>query len=318
MKKPSKMNAAEQIKLLKKTLGYQTFDRPKVTWLDTGSPRLNSVLGSKEFGLRYGTMVVVCGDWSSGKTLLTTKLAGLAQADGADIGYGDIENSVDPAFAKRMGGLDFGKQLGDSLFENVALFQPSIGIFGKTKKQPTLKVRLQSAEELFNMMEKWMLMQQEINPKGKRVLVVDSTTAISPEEELAKDIDEQNMRTQMSLPMFLNKLLKRWQHVALNTNTLILLISQIRIDPMAMFGNPERLPGGKGLHFYPAVIAQLRRASKGGTILDGQGEVIGLRSTITNLKNKTGWGSVEHRKCGMKAFFIRNKWKFLPPKKVKA
>lgn len=309
-----RLNAAVLVSSIKKELGYKTMARPEAAWLDTGSPRLNRVLGSEEYGIRYGKIIVICGDWSSGKTLLGNKLCGLAQADGAEVGYGDIENSVDPPFAKKMSGLDFGKELGPGLYENVALFQPEVGIFGKTKKQPSLKVRLETAEELFNLMEKWMLKSYELNPKGKRVLLIDSTTAVSPEEELAKDVDEQNMRTKMSLPMFLNMLLKRWQHVALNTNTLVILISQIRIDPMAMFGNPERLPGGKGLHFYPAVIVQSKRARKGGTILDSNGDVIGLRSILTNLKNKTGWGSVERKKCGMKAYFTKNKWKFLPAK----
>jgi RecA/RadA recombinase len=317
IKDPKKMNAGQQIALIKRELGYQTFERPPRYWLDTGSPRLNSVVGSRELGAAYGKMIVLAGDYSSGKTLLGTKLLGLAQADGAECGHVDIENSADPAFALKMGGLDFGRELRDGTYEKVALFRPEVGVFGpKKKKGITEQVRLQAAEELFTVVERWMMLHRRLEPKGKLALLVDSTTAIVPEEEMTAGIADQNMRTRLSLPVFLNMLTKRWQHVALNTNTLIILISQIRINPTAMWGNPERIPGGKGLVFYPAVVAQLRRSNKGGTILDDDQNVIGIRSTIKNLKNKTGGQSVEGRRIGFKAFFDKNRWKFLKAKDV--
>lgn len=317
-KDPSKMNAAQQIQLIKDSLGWTTYKQPPRYWLDTGSRRLNGAIGSPELGAAYGKMVLLCGDYSSGKTMLGAKIVGLAQADDAQCGYVDVENSHDPDFALKMGGLDFGREIAPGLYEKVALFRPEVGVFGKTKKQVKLETRLQTAEELFTLAERWMLLQRSINPQGKIAMLVDSTTAIVPEEEMVAGIDKQNMRTRLSLPIFLNMLLKRWQQVALNTNALVVLVSQIRIDPTAMFGNPERIPGGKGLLFYPAVIAQLRRANKGGTIVDANGDVIGLRSTIKNLKNKTGGKSVEGRRCGMKAYFGKNRWKFVSAKDIKA
>ena len=316
-KAPEQMSIGEQVAYIQNNLGYQPMIRQPKMWLKTGSKRLNSVLGSRGFGIPYGKVILLAGDYSSGKTLLGTKILGLAQADGADPGYIDIENSADPVFAKRMGGLDFGEEIGPNIWEKVALFQPGVGIFGRTKRQPKAEVRLQTAEELFTVAEKWVMLRHRLNPKGKRAFLVDSTTAIVPEEEMVAGLDDQNMRSRLSPAVFLNTMTKRWAQIALNTNTLVILISQIRIDPTAMFGNPERIPGGKGLVFYPSIIAQLRRANKGGNITDPAGNVVGLRSTISNLKNKAGAGSVERCKIGMKAYFKKNEWQFFDAKEVK-
>lgn len=325
-KDPSKMSAGEQVALIKQQLGYTTFHKPPKYWLNLGNPRLNSVMGSEEFGTLYGKMVLLCGDYSSGKTLVGNLIMGLAQADGASCGVVDIENSSDPPFSRRMAGFDFGEKLPDGSYTKVALFRAEAGIFSKKDKKgkrvPT-GLRLQTAEELFKLVESWMFLQRQINPTGKIALLIDSTTAIVPERELEAGIDEQNMPSRLSLPVFLNGLLKRWQQVALNTNALIVLISQIRINPGVMFGNPEKIPGGKGQYFYPAIICQLRRGKKRGVILDSEGDVIGLNTVMKNLKNKVGGHSVEGRRCGVRIMFPRRtgkktfskgKWKFLPAK----
>lgn len=314
---PASMSAGEQVAFIKKELGYTTLEKPPRFWLKTKSRRLNGTMGSRKKGIPYGKCIVLAGDYSSGKTMVGTYLCGEGQRDGADIGYVDVENSSDARWAKKMGGLDFGKEIAPGVWEKVALFQPEVGVFGRTKKQNNLLTRLQTAEELLTMAERWMLLQRQLKPQGKRILLVDSTTAIVPEEEMLAGMDKANMRTQLSLPIILNRLTKRWNQVALNTNTLIIYISQIRIDPMAMFGNPERIPGGKGLLFYPSIICQLRRANKGGNVKSPEGNVIGLRSVIKNLKNKAGSGSTEGKSCGFKAMFHKNSWQFMSAKDLK-
>lgn len=315
-KDPSKMNAAEQVAFISKAMGFEVMKREPKMWLDTGSRRLNRVVGSPDLGAAYGKTMVFAGDFSSGKTMIATKLLGLAQEDGAAIGYVDVENSHDPVWAMNMGGLDFGKEVPGG-YSRVALFQPEVGIFGKTKKQPSLATRLQTAEELFTMAERWMLMQRTLKPQGKRAILVDSTTAIQPEEEMVHGLDDQNMRSRLSLPVFMNLMTKRWNQIALNTNTLVIYVSQIRIDPTAMFGDPTRIPGGKGILFYPHVINVLKRANKGGMIKDSNDNLIGLRTVITNMKNKAGGGSLERSQCGFKAYFNKNKWKFMAAKELK-
>lgn len=305
----AKMNAQEQVELIQKRLGYQTFERPPKVWLDTGSQMFNSVVGSKEKGIAYGKILTFAGMPSSGKTLLAAFIAGLAQGDGAQIGWVDVENSFDPTWVK-IHGLDPGQSIGAG-FEKVALFQPELGIFGKKKKNEVM--RLQAAEELFASAEAWMVLQRELDPKCKLCVVVDSTTSVEPAEELEAGLTGQNMRTKMLAP-FLNLLSKRWKTVAFHTNAIVIFIAQLRKNPGQLFGNPEYIPGGNGVLFYPSVICKVRR-TKGGLIVKN-GRPIGVKSTITNVKNKAGEGSVEGLRCGFKAAFHDFDWRFMSAEKL--
>lgn len=337
---PARMSQAEQVEFLKKQLGYVTFSRPPKYWLKTGSRRLNYVLGSRALGIPYGKMLTLAGKPSSGKTLLALRLAAKAQADGAVIGWVDIENSFDNEWAGRQG-LDCGEQVLDSQghvigYTNIALFQPEFGVFGKSGREKrkevkdrqkarkagkqferkiTLDERLQTAEELFTTVEKWLVLQRKLDPTARVYLAVDSTTALQPEEEIAGGYTDQNMRTKISLAPFLNLLTKRLVPIALHTNAFITLVSQLRTNPTAMFQNPDYVPGGNGVLFYPSAICWMRRRRN---IVDEEtGRVIGVESIIENKKNKMGGGSVEYGTCGMRAFFNSSDWKFVEVEELK-
>lgn len=313
VKKAKILTPGEEALLIKQEMEYRTFEKPVALWLKTGSKRFNKVIGSEDFGIPYGKMVLICGDFSSGKTLTGLKIMGLAQEDGAEPGYVDLENSHDPEWALKVANLDFGKQIAPGIYDKVALFRSEIGIFKKERaekgKKTPPQIRMLAAEQLFDQAEQWVLRRFIKNPKGKSVLLVDSMTAAVPEGEMFAGIDGMNLRTKMSPAVFNNALLKRWQSLAVDTNCLIVLISHIHIDPMA-FGNPERIPGGKGMYMYPHVIVQARRGNKGGNVVNGSGSIVGLRSTLTNLKNKSGQGSIERAKCAMQASFLKDEWKF--------
>jgi RecA/RadA recombinase len=317
-RKLMKLNASEQVDYIRKSLGWQTYEKPGKLWLDTtkygGSPRLNRVFGSEEFGIRYGKTITLAGPFSSGKTMLANFIAGMAQQDGAKVGYLDIENSSDSDWS-RIHGLRFGKREGRG-WTKVALFQPEVGIFGKTKRQASMAVRLQTAEELFTAGERWMLLQRTFNPNCKIAMIVDSTTAAIPEEEMLGGFTNQNMRTRVSPAVFLNQLTKRWNQIALNCNAIVIYIAQLRINPNQMYGNPERIPGGNGILFYPSIVNKVKRV-KGGLIMDKRNEnPVGLQSIITNYKNKVGGGSIEGLKCGFQAHFQESRWKFLSAAKL--
>src|ERR1700693_4430743 len=97
------MGPVDQVEFLEKQLGFVTFSRPPRFWLKTGSKRLNRVLGSEKLGIPYGKEITLAGKQSSGKTMLALRLAGLAQKDGAKVGWIDVENSFDPEWAKKQG-----------------------------------------------------------------------------------------------------------------------------------------------------------------------------------------------------------------------
>lgn len=314
-KDPKHMTPREQALYLDRTLGYEVLAPPPKLWLTTGSKRFNKVLGSEELGIAYGKTYTLAGQPSSGKSLIMTLLMGLAQADGAIAGLVDVEDSFDAEWAATQG-CDPGTIYDDGTCENIAVFRPRLGIFGKKKKDNVKpQLRMQAAEELFDLAERWMIMQRQLNDSCKIYLGVDSTTAVEPIEELEAGLAGQNMRTKMLAP-FLNRMTKRWNKVAANTNAIILYIAQLRTNPGQLFGNPEYIPGGAGVLYYPSSINKVRRARKGGLLYGPDNVPIGVASVIVNVKNKVGGGSVEGARCGFKAQFNEMNWKFMPASKL--
>lgn len=333
------MSAAEQVQYIQKGLGFVTFSRPPKFWLRTGSKRLNAVVGSRLLGTPYGKLITLAGEPSSGKTLMALRLIGLAQQDGAKPAWVDVENSFDPEWARTQG-LDPGDEvLGDNGeligYTKLALFQPAFGTFGKTKKEKkkekeekvqrggkkakesddasVMKTRLQTAEELLDSVEKWMILQRRLNPEVKIAVGLDSTTALQPAEEMEAGMADQNMRTRLSLAPLLNLFTKDMVQLASNTNALVILISQLRKNPTKMFGDPNYVPGGNGVLFYPSIICWMRRVRS----IKKLGKIIGLESIIKNKKNKAGQGSVEFEECGARMMFNSSDWEFIEAEEMK-
>lgn len=310
----------QELDLLRGKLGYLTFQPATRFWLDTGSARLNSVLGSSTKGLPYGKMFEFSGLESQGKTLLALLLAGLAQADGADVAWVDTEDRVDLDWAK-VQGLDI---------SHLYHFYPKIGEFGITAKQARkakqagkdgkeLKAiksrRLQTAEELLTEVEAWMGYKYKQNRDGKLYVAIDSVTGFLTEEEGEAGLTGSNMRTKSALATFLSTLCRRWVPLALSYNTIIVFINQLRTSPNVRFGDPNYTTGGRALKYYCNVRCDVRRV-KNGRILQG-GQIVGLRGIIRNKKNKAGAGSLEGQTCGFKAMFRKNDWRFMAEDRIK-
>lgn len=330
--KPMKNLATQvdQIAFLKKKMGMVTFNKPPKVWLKTGSKRLNSVLGSVTEGVPYGKLLTLAGKQSSGKTLLMLRLLGKAQQDGATVALVDVENSFDPDHSRKQG-LDPGDPVLDENnqvigYSKIALFQPEMGVFNETGRQKAKarkagrkkktevddsefveNVRQQTAEELFELVKKWMIFQRQLNQNCKLALGIDSTTGIQPEEELNAGLVDQNMRTRLSLAQFLNQLTKELVSLALNTNCFTCLVSQLRTNPTKVFQNPDYVPGGNGVLFYPSSICWMRRLKN----IRKKGQIVGLESIIVNKKNKMGAGSVEGCECGIRAYYESTEWEFI-------
>lgn len=329
------LSAADEVMAIKKAMGVQTFEKPPKYWLDLRDKIFNRTIGSEDRGVAYGKTIVFAGMQSSGKTLTAARIAGFAQQDGAKPLWVDLEDSFDPRWVK-IHGLDPGAAIrwdGRIVgFEKVALLKPEFAQFGKKLKQrkgesdekfrirqanAKQEFRMEYAEETFDQAEQWMCAQRVNNPKGKLIVVVDSTTAAVPGMEQDAGFSDANMRTKLSHAEFLNKLTKKWNKLAPNVNALVIYIAQLRINPMALqYTDPEYIPGGKGILLYPHSINKMNRI-KGGMIKVGE-EVVGVQSSIRNIKNKVGGGSIECLSCGMRAMFHQNKWRFMTVKQLRA
>jgi RecA/RadA recombinase len=277
---------------------------------------------------------------SQGKSALVMSIAALAQYDGAHVVYGDVENSFDPGWARVRGmakcphcngtgtrptvkdpailteciscggpeattaGLDVSK---------LTLVQPYVGQFsyvdkktGKTHQEKN--PRLSTAQELCSEIE--ASMQQKGHTK--RVVVLDSIAALLTEGESLTGLEDANMRTNMDLPLFMGRLLRRWVGCAQVHNALIILVNQLREGPKSSFGDSSYTPGGNAPKFYSHVRVRVHRVA-GSKIMD-KGEVIGIRGIMKCLKNKTGGG--ESSEIGYRLLF-NGPLEFVPADDVK-
>ena len=286
-KSVASMSPAEQLKMIRKKLQHFSTDREPTKFLKTPYDELNSVFGSSDFGIPYGKIIELSGPESCGKTATAFDLVARVQRSGGIGMWMDAENSFHKKWAK------IRRVDTDKLY----LVEPYIGSFGK---QNPKKKRMATAQELCAELEGCIKLSHSLHPDVPRFAVVDSVTALLTKDEHEAGIDKQNMKSKLSLASFMNQLLRRWVGLCQATDTTILFINQLRINPMQMFGNPEYTTGGKALKFYCHVRVKARRANKGGKIMK-MGKQCGIRGVMENIKNKVG--GEEFSKCGYKIYW---------------
>jgi recombination protein RecA len=254
---------------------------------------LNQVFGSGERGIPYGKIAEASGLQSHGKTALVLELMRYAQRDGAICFWVDLENSWDPEWA-RLRGVDPDKV--------IVITQE---IDEETEEPYTI-------EKLCATVEKGVKLARKRYPNAKIFVGVDSIAAMMTDMEANSGLGF-NMRVNFSLPMFLGRLLRRWNGFAQTHNALIVFINQLRTKPTA-YGDPNYTPGGNAVPFYASIRVRVSRA-KGGKIMQG-GKQIGIQGFLRNIKNKAGGGSLEGAKCGFKIYFAKES-KYFPDKELK-
>jgi RecA/RadA recombinase len=282
-RKTQKVNVASIQKRVKKLLKYTTFEPEQRYWLNTGSEELNAVLGSKDYGLPYGKIFELSGVEHGGKTLIGNVLMGMAQKDGAVAGYIDVEDSRDEMWSERLG-VDWSSV--------VPVFAKLIQE-GKNED----KLRLQSAEELFDEAETVMKLNYQDGHK-KQFWLLDSIAMLQTSSVIEAGATDQNMRTKLDRAMFLSSILPRWSALAANYGAMIFLINQIRTNPGVLWGNPNYTPGGHALRHVCSIRAEVRRIKNGQ--LKQSGRIVGIVGKIKNEKNKAGQESVQGAACGFK------------------
>lgn len=273
------------VEKVRKKLKHYTAEKKATYWLDTGSPELNSALGSREYGLPYGKMYEIHGKESCGKTAMLLELAGKAQRDGAAVAWLDAEGSWDDVWAE-IRGIDITK---------IAVFRPYVGTFGNERAP-----RISTAEDLFQELKTWV---KQASRKYKKIFVgVDSIPALLP---AAADVEEDDtsMFTKLSLASYLSGLMQRLIGDVIHYNIMLFYINQLRTKP-TRFGSGEYTSGGNAVKFYCSVRAKMKRATKGGVILGRKtNKQIGIMGFLTNIKNKAGKGSVENIQIQYKILF---------------
>lgn len=267
MARKKKISPEEILAGIRKKLKHAVLEKEEELYFRLGSKRLNKVFGNEERGVRFGQCTELFGPKSVGKSVLAAVMLSMAQRAGAWGVLIDAELSYKPAWW-RVHGVDTAK---------LVRIRPELVTIGKNKGTKML-----SAEDMFHEAE-----QACLDIKGPKMLIVDSVAALSPAEELSRDVDDQNMRSKLALATMLSSVLRRWAGLGPATDTFMLCLNQVRTNPMAMFGDPTYTPGGNALGFYSHV--RVRAAPhKGGMILDSGKEQIGAQGILYNVKNKEG------------------------------
>ena len=260
------MVSNEHQKLLKQKLKTLGIDEKAVTngeqepteFISTGVFEVDAILG-EGMGVPTGTLVEFCGESQSGKTWLAYKLISQAQEKGKACAFFNVENSYYPPRAISCG-VDISKLL---LVENVG-----------------------SAEKYGELL-KFMVESGEYG-----VVVVDSISAMIPQDELAKTLEQ--VQTIGLHARFVKRLAKDLTAKTASTGTIVILINQLYMGAGVMPGTMAKTAtGGNAMNYFTHMrlwINKINGAAGQVTKKDAEGKdvIIGGKSKIVVMKTRYG------------------------------
>lgn len=237
---------------------YFTSDKGHLQFVSTGCTLIDCALGG---GFALGRIANVVGDKSTSKTGLATEcLINFCKAypDG-QAAYRDIEAAFDTQYAEAMG-LHLDKiDMGEGILATV--------------------------EDWHRDLEKFIDKQTKSGKPG--IYVLDSLDALSDEAELDRDISEASYggaKAKKTSEMF-----RRLTPKIEASKVLLLVVSQVRDNIGAMFGEKHKRSGGKALDFYASQIVWLSHIGR-------------LTKTVNKIKRPYGItvkAQVKKNKIGM-------------------
>ena len=215
-----------------------------VSVISTGSLAIDLALGAG--GLPRGRICEIFGPESSGKTTLCLSIIAQVQKHGGRAVFIDVENAVDPRYAKIVG-VDL---------DNLIVSQP------------------ESGEDALNIAETL------IRSGAIEVIVVDSVAALVSKAELNGQMGDTNVGLQARM---MSQAMRRLTAVINKSKCICIFTNQIREKIGVMFGSPETTTGGRALKFFASVRMDIRRI---GQLKDATGRIVGNRTKLKVVKNK--------------------------------
>lgn len=198
-------------------------------------------------GFPRGRIIEIYGPESSGKSTLALNVVRECQKLGGKAAYIDMEQAIDPNYAKEKIGVD----MTDVLFS-----QPSGG------------------EEALKLLERY------IESHAIDVIVVDSVAALVPMAEAEGEMGSPTIGLQARL---MSSALRKISPLVKKSNALVIFINQVRMKIGGMgYGNPETTSGGMALKFYASMRIDMRRIA---WVKDGD-KTTGSKLRAKIVKNK--------------------------------
>jgi recombination protein RecA len=236
-------------------------------WLNTSLPNVNlAISGQADRGFPGGRIITIAGPESCGKTALATELMVEAQRQGGFAFTTDFEHAFLHSHAESIGlntskgwyykkpnSAEEGFEIAYKVMRTLRAAELGVKLPPDSAKSPTA-----SADALRAALKKRGNLDGMIPIVG----LMDSIASMIPR---AQDIDyaKQNMKTKnMELAMMLSIELKRLARDASNNGTTMVLLNQLRTNPVVMFGDSTTEPGGAAPRFYASVMIRLRRTAK--------------------------------------------------------
>ncbi len=212
----------------------------------TGSFSLDLALGKN--GLPSSRIYEYMGKPSGGKSTLSFITAIEAQKVKKTVAIIDLEGTFDK---------DWFINLGGTVDEYFLLLQPDTG------------------EEAFSMMD-------DLVESGLvSLIVVDSVSLLSTEEEREKDYGEASMA---QLARLMSTGLKKLTPKVNKSDCSIIFINQMRISNMSGYGRPDESTGGNALKFYASARLEITRKE----VIGDKDNPDGFKTEIRVVKNKIG------------------------------
>lgn len=260
---------------IKEATGGESFAQSRFgdvnNWISTGSYALNRILsGSIYKGIPSGRIVVLGGESSSGKSLISAFVAANALKEGYDaVFYFDSEGGALKEF-----------------FENVGCDTEKI-----------IQILVSSVEDAQKQILKTIDMIQtfkEKNPESKFLCVLDSLGGLVP-EKLFRDAEKDKVTSEMGgRSKIINSMVKSITIPALKTDTAILILNHIYDDPSAMFTNKiKNQGGGRGIQYMGTINVQCSRLLEKETEKDADAFHSGTNLKFFTVKNRCCRPSLE-------------------------
>lgn len=204
---------------------YFTSAKENINFVSTGCAVLDCALGG---GLALGRTANVVGDKSTAKTGTATEvMINFANTfEDGKIAYRETEAAWDDNYAEAMGlpvdRIDFGDR--DNPIITVEDFYDDFDAFCDAR----------------------------LKDKRPGCYVLDSFDALSDEAEMARDIDKGSFGAAKAKKM--SEMFRKITRKQEKANVLLFIVSQVRDNIGAMFGEKHKRSGGKALDFYASQV----------------------------------------------------------------
>ena len=258
---------AKREKIIAPKNNYFTSVKEHIQFVSTGCTLIDCALGG---GFALGRVANVVGDKSTSKTGLATEcLINFCRAypDG-EACYRDAEAAFDVQYAQAMG-------------------------------LPVDKVDMKpihTIEDLHRDLEKFVQKKQKDKQPG--IYVLDSLDALSDEAELERDIAKGSFGAEKAKKS--SEMFRRLTPEIESSNVLFLVVSQVRENIGAMFGEKYKRSGGKAMDFYASQIMWLSYLGKLEKTIDKVKRAYGIEVRANVKKNKV---SMPFRQCDFEFHF---------------